>query len=345
MAKGSNDKLSFTSIVSDIRAGRFAPVYILYGTEPYYLDRITDLLERRVVDEADRDFNQYVYFGNETDIDVIAGTCKQFPVMSPRQLVVLKEAQSMYMAKNSLDKLAPYIERPNKTTVLAIVFKGDKINATSEIIKAAKKTDAVVFESNLIKENYLPGHVKDYCASKRIGIEDKAVMLLCEYVGNPLDKLFSEIDKLCVVCSEKGRIDCDDIEANIGISKDFNGFELKSALANKDYVKAVRIVRYFSQNPKAEPTVKIIGLLYQYFSALTEAAFLSDKSDSNIMNALEISSYALRDIKTGLKNYNAAQCVKAIKFLREFDCKSKGIGSFSNEFDLMMEYVFNTITQ
>lgn len=344
MAKTPIKKATFKSIMTDIRARRFAPVYILYGAEPYYLDEITKALENYVVDKADRDFNHIIAYGNDTDIDTVVGCCKQYPVMAERQLVILKEAQSMYQAKSAIERLAPYIEHPNSTTVFALVYKGDSLTEKSALLKAAAKSDAVIYESVLVKDYHLPGSVKDYCTSHKIGIEDKAVMMLCEYVGNPLNKLYSEIDKLCMACGDRCRITADDIETYIGISKDYNSFELKTALASRNYAKAVSIVKYFKSNPRQNPVPLVVGTISSFFISLTIAAFMQDKSESALLETLNMSRYSLNDIQTGLRNYNATQCVRTIRFIRDFDCKSKGIGSSSNEFDLMFDLIFNIIT-
>lgn len=316
------------------------------GEEAYYIDLIVKALESNVVDEADRDFNSIVFYGADADIGRVIGCAQQYPVMADRQLVMLKEAQSMGQAKSQLDKLASYVARPNPSTVLAIVYKGDVLPATSTLLKKAKEADCVVFRSDKLRDYQLAGPITDYCASKGIGIDDKAVSLLCDYIGNPLSKLFGEIDKLIVAAGKDvKRISPELIERNIGISKDFNTFELVKAISRKDYPKAMLIVEYFSRNPKQNPGVMVVATLFGFFSKLFVAAVTRDKSDASLMAALELkNAYALRDYRDGLRCYNARQALAAIHSIREYDTQSKGIGSTQNEFELLKELVFKIFT-
>lgn len=345
MAKKSSGP-SFREVMTDIKKKKFAPVYLLMGEEDYYIDQLAKALESSVVEEADRDFNSIVFYGADSDIGRVIGSAQQFPVMSDRQLVMLKEAQTMSQAKSQLDKLASYVAHPNSTTVLVVTYKGEPPGATSALMKAAARGGCVVFRSDRLRDYQLSGPIVDYCASKGIGIDDKAVSLLCDYIGNPLSKLFGEIDKL-IVASGSGvkRISPDLIERNIGISKDFNTFELVKAVAMKDYPKSVMIVEHFSRNPKQNPGVMIVASLYNFFSKLFIAAITRDKSDASLLDALELkSAYALKDYRAGLQHYNARMALAAIHALREHDCKSKGIGSTQNEYDLLKELIFKFFT-
>lgn len=317
------------------------------GKEPYYIDCIVKELENTVVEEADKDFNQNVFYGNDSDILDVMACAQQYPVMAPRKLVILKEAQTMNQSKSRLEKLAPYMTNPSDSTVFVLVYKGDELSATSKLIKAAGKSDkCVIFKSPELKEYQLSGPVKDYCMSKKVAIDEKAVSMLCDYIGNPLDKLFGEIDKLILAKgSDKTRITPKDIEDNIGISKDYNIFELTKALGNKDYQRCVRIIRYFSKNPRQNPTVMVTGSLFNLFSNILISHYTADKSDSSLSKATGAKNiYALRDIRNAMSNYNASQAVRGLHYIREFDTKSKGINSFQNEYDLLFELVFKLIT-
>lgn len=347
MAKKSSE-LSYREVLSEIKKKKFAPVYILMGEEPYYIDLLADALIDNVVDEDDRDFNCEIYYGSDTDISVVAGAAQQFPVMAERKLVMLKEAQSMVRAKSQLEKIAPYLENHNSSTVLVIIYKGENIPATSPLMKAAAKASdtTIVFKSPKIRDYNLAGHLRDYCASKGLGIDDKAASILCEYIGSPLSKLFGEVDKLKVAIGERSRITPQDIEDNIGISKDFNNFELIAAIADKNYPKAMMITRYFRKNPKQNPTVLSTALIFDFFAKLCMAHFSADKSDGALYTLLELkNSKALGDCRTGMARYNATQAVKAVHSIRDFDTKSKGIGSLQNEYDLLDELIFNLMTQ
>ncbi len=332
-------------IIADIRHGEAAPTYVLMGEEAYYIDLIVENLEKYVVNEADRDFNYNVFYGNDADIDYVVATAQQFPVMADRKLVILKEAQSMNQAKTQLERFGSYLARPNQTTVFVIVYKGEPFGASSKLIKGAKEGGAVIFRSDVPRDYELESHVRDYCQSKKMSIEDKAMKLLCEYIGPPLSKLFGELNKLISIKGGKGKITSEDVEKNIGISKDFNNFELINALSTKDYPKAMKIVKYFESNPKSNPTVMTTSVIFNYFANLVIAHYLPDKSDKSLMETFGFKAQIqLRSLKDGLRNYSAMQAVNAIHYLREFDTKSKGIGSYVNEYALLRELIFKLFT-
>ena len=336
---------TYRDIINDIKRGKLAPVYILMGEEPYYIDLIAESLENNVITEEDKYFNCEVFYGSDADINAVVGTAQQFPVMAERKLVMLKEAQSMFRAKNQLDKLAPYIQKPNQSTVLVVVYKGDSLTASSAIMKAASSGGAVIFKSAAVKDYKLTGPLRDYCSAIDVAIDDKAASILCEYIGNPLTKLFGEVDKLKVAIGERKRITAQDIEDNIGISKDFNNLELKDALASKNYPKALMITRYFRKNPKQNPVVVTTAILFDFFVKLCIALFSPDKSDSALVSVLDLkNSYGVKEIRTAMSFYNASQAVKAIHAIRNFDAKSKGIGSSDNPYDLLDELVFTILT-
>lgn len=338
---------SFREILADIKKGKFAPVYILMGEEPYFLDKLAEALEENVVASEDKDFDQTILYGADSNAGIVVEAANRYPLMSEKQLVILKESQAMFRAKAELDKLKSYIENPLPTTVLAIIFKRDKLGATSEIMKAAKKNKEIeVFDSPVIKDYNIAPFVKDYCRDIGIAIEEKALNLLIEFVGNSLDTLFSQIDKLLIATKRKdGRITAEDIEENIGVSKDYNNFELVNAIARREFNKAMKIVQYFIDNPKTNPTVLSAAMIFSFFQKLVIAHFTPDKSEKSLMGVLQAkSAYALKDVKEGLRNYDARQAVKAIDNIREFDTKSKGILSNQDEHQLLKELVFSIIT-
>lgn len=337
---------SYRDIITSIKKGNYNPVYILMGEEPYYISSIVEALENRVVAPEDKDFNYNVYYGNDAEIETVIAAAQQFPVMAPRKLVVLKEAQTMTRAKDQLNKLSTYVGRPNQSSVLVIAYIGDSLNSTSALLKSAAKSNAVVFRSDVPKDYQLPVCLKDYCRDRNVAIDEKAVSMLCDYIGSPLSKLFGEVNKLIhIVGHDNARITPLHIEKNIGISKDYNNFEFTKALCNRDYSKCINIIRYFTNNPKNNPTVVTTGVLFNFFSKLVVSHFLQDKSDNAIMQACDLkNSYALKDIRTGLANYPPVHAVNAIHHLREFDAKSKGVNSFQKEYDLLQELVFKIMT-
>lgn len=332
-------------IISDIKKGNPAPVYILSGSEPYFLDLITGWLEEKVVPEEDRDFDQTVLYGSDASVEQVVAAAQQYPLMAGRRLVVFKEAQAMANAKAQLQKLEGYVRHANTTTVLAVVFKGEELPAASKLAKAVKEAGGVFFTSPKIKEYQLAAPVRDYCQEKRIGIDNDAIDILVQNVGSSLDKLFSEIDKLAIACGEGKRITKADVLENIGMNKEFNVYELTHAIARKDYGKAMEIARYFRSNPKKNPVVLVTPLLFKFFAQLTMIHFAKDRTEQGLMELLRFRSpWQLKDHQEALRHYTASQAVEAVGVLRELDCQSKGIGSMRNEYDLLDETIFKLVT-
>lgn len=344
MAKKSAST-GFREVISDIRKGSFAPVYLLMGDEDYYIDRIVELLEATVVPEDEKDFNSATYYGADVDVRQVISRAQQFPLMSDRQLVILKEAQAMDRAKSKLELLTPYVKHASDTTVLVITFKGDSLGASSQLVKSVQNEGGVVFKSERLKDYQLAGPLSDYCREKRVRIDDKSLNLLCEYIGSPLSKLFGEVDKLIVAAGNEGAITPELIEAIIGISKEYNSFELVKTISIRDYVRSMRIIDHFARNPKQNPGVMVIATLFNYFSKLFIAAIARDKSDASLMQELDLkSSYALTDYKNGLRNYKAGAIDGIIHAIRNHDVMSKGVGSSQNEYDLLKELIFKIFT-
>ena len=337
--------MTFNEILNDIRNRKFYPVYILMGEEPYYIDKISEALEASVIPEEERDFNFNVMYGADVKPETVLTAAQQYPVMAERQMVMFKEAQSMQRAKTVLDALIPYVEKPTLSTVLVVVFKGDSVSAKLQKAATKNSKNVVLFNSPQIRDYNLPTVVKDYCKSNKISIEPKAIEMICEFVGTNLTNLFSELEKLLIAEGKGTLITPELIEKNIGYSKDFNNLELTTALANRNYAKAVRIVKYFRDNPRSNPTVVTTGTLFSYFQKLVIANFTADKSESNLVKMLGLkNSYGLKNIRPGMASYNAMQTLRAISLIREFDTKSKGIDSMQKEYDLLLELVFKLVT-
>ncbi len=337
---------TFREIITNINKGIFSPVYLLMGEEDYYIDCIVNAIESKGIAEEDRDFNQNVYFGIDANMETVVAACQQLPIMASRRIVILKEAQSKQQAKQSLEKLAPYVLKPNQSTVFVVAYKGENLNATSALMKNASKAGALIFKSERVKDYQLPSHLKDYCALHKCSVDDNATRMLCDYIGGPLTKLFGEVNKLIQIKGPGSqRITAEDVEKNIGISKDFNNFELTTAVANKNYPKAVQIIRYFKSNPKTNPTTMTTTVLFNFFSKLVIAHYLPDKSDNSLKAELGLRFQAqLNELKDGMRNYNPYRAVNAVHALRDFDVKSKGVNSFQNEYDLLTELIFKIFT-
>lgn len=337
--------VSFRELMIKIRKKEFAPIYLLMGEEDYYIDRLSEIIEINAVPEDEKDFNSAIFYGADTDIRQVISRAQQYPLMAERQLVFLKEAQTMFNAKREIEKLSSYVSHTNKHTVLVVTFKGDCLNVNSELVKAINASDGVVFRSERPRDYQLAGPVADYCREKNVQIDDKGISLLCEYIGSPLSKLFGEIDKLIVASGDSRRITPELIEAIIGISKEYNSFELIKSISMRDYPSSLKILSYFSKNPKVNPGVMIIATLFNYFSKLFIASITKDKSDLSLMQELDLkSSYGLTDYKNGLRNFSPASIDSIIHAIRETDAKSKGVGSSQNEFDLLTELLFKIFT-
>ena len=349
MAKTSKSTASkastYTDIIADIRAGKFAPIYLLQGEEPYYIDKIVELLSDRVVPDADaRDFDLYNFFGADTDLRTVIDTARQFPLMSDKQLVMLREVQSMQNGRNELEKLAAYVDHAVPSTVLVVTLKAEPLKATGALVKAIKKSGGVIFTSEKVREWQLDKIISDYCKEKKVAIDNKSIQMLKEFIGNDLSRLFGEIDKLAVATGN-APITPESIEKNIGVSKDYNNFELVNALASKDYTRCMRIVDYFEKNPKQNPVIVSTAMMFRFFSNLMLAYYAPNKSDDGLMAYLGFhSKMQLKDISQGMRNYSARSCFNIIHELRLLDCRSKGIGTLQKDYTQLKEFVFKAFT-
>lgn len=333
---------TYESIISDIRARRFSPVYILMGEEPYFIDKITDLLLDTVVNESERDFNQLVMYGADSEVVDVLNAAKRFPMMSEYQLVVVKEAQLL----DRIELLLSYVANPLKTTILVINYKYKTIDKRRSLITAAEKV-GIVFDSRKIPDYKMPSFITGVLQERRLDIDQKATQMLADYIGNDLGRLMKELDKLAIILAEKkaSRITPEIIEQNVGISKNYNNFELVKALATKDVLKANRIIQYFEKNPKSNPLVMILPVIFNYFTNLFICYYEKDKSETGLMNALNIhNSYFVKDYVTGMRNYSAMKVFRIISLIRETDARSKGIGNVSvTDGDLLKELIYSIL--
>ena len=339
MAK--NDNLTALQLISTAQKGNFAPVYILMGEEGYYIDSICEAVTQNALTDDERDFNQSTFYGLDSDARVIVNTCKRFPVMAARQLVVVREAQLL----DNLDLLHHYVANPLKSTILVVCYKGGNIKATSELMKAAKASaDAVVFESKKLTEAGVGPLLQEYVQHKQLKIEGKALAMMKDYVGTDLSRLFGEVDKLALILQPGAEITPEQIERHIGISKDYNNFELVNAVRERNIGKALAIVAYFKKNPKNNPTVLATAILFKTFADLLLLHTARDRSEKGLMDAVGARSpWALRQLTPALRLYNASSCYKSIGYIREFDRASKGIDSRANEYDALIELIFKII--
>lgn len=338
----------YLSLVADIQAYRFAPVYLLCGEETYYTDALVSLLQSHVIAEDEKDFNFTQFYGIDAEVEDISNLARQYPVMAQRRLIMFKETQTLHNAKINLEKLIPYIERPTSTTVLVITYKGDSFSAASKLVKAIQKGKGIVFNSPKLYENQLDDVIKELCLSRKVEIEDKSIAMLKERIGVNLAKISTALDKIILTLPESIRIITPElIEQNIGVSKDFNNFELVKAIAFKDYVKAVRIINYFEKNPKGNPSIVTGSVLFKFFSDILLAHYSKDKSPAGIAASIKVRSVnspVFKDVVAAMQFYNASKCVKIIRAIRDFDCMSKGIGSLQKDYLLLRDLLFRIFT-
>lgn len=329
------------SILSDIKKGNIKPIYFLMGDEPYFIDKITNFIENNVLDESERGFNQMIIYGRDATIDAIIANAKRFPMMAERQVVIVKEAQDL---SRSIESLVTYVENPQPSTVLVFAYKYKKLDARKKLAKAIKKQGFVLFESKKMYENQVGDWIRKYLLAKGFKIEPKPVMMLVEFLGTDLSKISNELDKLMIVLTKDTVISPNDIEINIGISKDYNNFELRKAISNKQVVKANAIINYFKQNDKDNPLVVTISLLNDLFTKLLLFHGLKDKSQNNVSKKLSVPIFFVREYYDAAKNYPMRKVSQIISFLHEADMKSKGVGaSLMAKDDILKELLFKIL--
>lgn len=330
---------TYDQILSDIRKKKVANLYFLTGEEPYFIDMISDTIENEVLDEADKAFNQIVVYGRDVDVDTIAEHARSYPMMGDKMVVIVKEAQDV----KNLENFEPYIEAIPETTVLVFVYKYKKLDKRKSFAKKLDKA-GVFFESKKLYESNIPGWISNYLKNEGYSITPKAMQMLADYLGTDLHKIANELDKLTISLPKNKAIDDADIERNIGISKDFNPFELQVAIGSRDVVKANRIVNYFSDNGKDNPLLLTATILLGYFTKLIKLHTATDQSQGNLAAILGVSPYFVKDYQSAARNYTLLNCVNAISTLREFDLKSKGYNNGEvSEKDLYREMIFKII--
>ena len=328
--------MTYDQILSDIHKKNFAPIYFLTGDEPYFIDMISDTIENEALDEADRAFNQIVLYGGDVDVETIANHARSFPMMGERMVVIVKEAQDV----KDLEKFETYLDTIPETTLLVFVYKYKKFNKQKTLAKKIDKM-GVWFESKALRDYNIPGWIQSYLKGIGYSISPKATQMLADYLGTDLHKVANELKKLTIALPKNKSIDDADVERNIGISKDFNVFELQNAIGNRDVLKANLIVNYFGDNTKENPLLVTAINLYGYFTKLIKLHCTQDKSQGNLASVLGVAPFFVRDYQTAARNYPPQVCIRNISILREFDMKSKGYDSGNtSEKDLYREMIF-----
>jgi DNA polymerase-3 subunit delta len=346
--------MEFNDILSELKRKIYRPIYFLMGEEPYFIDMISDYIENKVLDESEKEFNQSVLYGRDVSAAEIIGAAKRFPMMSDYQVIIVKEAQNIkdLIKKEKEDGKAKdktkqpfeaYIEHPQKSTILVFCYKYKTIDKRTSLAKLIDK-NCVLFESKKIYDNQVPDWINNYLKGKEYSVGPKASALLTEYLGSNLSKISNELDKLMINLPAKSEITVEHIQSNIGISKDYNVFELQTAIGKKEVLKANRIVNYFSANEKENPLVMTVASLYGYFCKLLSYHFLTDKSQKSVASALGVHPFFVGDYERAAKNYSAGKLKAIFGYLREYDLKSKGVDTGSaSEGELLKELVFKIL--
>jgi DNA polymerase-3 subunit delta len=332
--------VTYEEIISDLKNRIFKPVYFLAGEEPYYIDLITEYVQDKVLPETEKAFNQIILYGDDTNIASIIDTARRFPMMASHQVLIIKEAQSL----KKLDDLVIYLEKPLLSTILLFSYKYKTIDKRTKLYKTLE-SHGVYFESARVRDYLIPAWIERYLMAKGIKTDPSASAMLTEYLGTDLHKIVNELDKLIITLpSGNPFITTELIEKNIGISKDYNNFELQKAVGEKNVLKANMIVHYFANNPKDNPITLSVASLFGFFSKLLTFHYLTDKSKNNVAAVLKINPFFVKDYESSAAKYNVSKTVQIISLLRTYDLKSKGYGDPGTEpGDLLKELVFRIL--
>ncbi len=335
-------KENYNRIISDLKKRIYKNVYFLHGDEPYYIDLIIDFIGENVLTDEEKSFNQVILYGEETDMPSIINTARRFPMMANQQVVIVKEAHYL----KDLDQLTKYLDHPLDSTVLVISYKYRKLDKRTSLFKTLDRNKNVeLYLSERLRDYQVPDWIDDYLRGHNIEAERNVSHILTEYLGSDLSRIVNELDKLLIGLPEgEHRITAEDIEKCIGISKDFNNFELQNALGRKDLLKANLIVNHFGHNPKDNPLQVTMAAIFSFFRKLLIYHHLKDKSRNNAASILRINPYFVSDYELASRNYSPVKVINIINLLREFDMKSKGVGDLSStEGDLLKELVYKIL--
>ena len=338
MAEAKN--VTFDSIMRDLKARKYSPVYYLMGDEPYYIDKIADYIAEHVLQPEERDFNQTILFGSDVSASLIADTARRYPMMSEYQVVIVKEAQNV---KNT-EALEKYFKAPMNSTILVMCHKNGTVDGRKKEYMKAILSAGVLFESKKLRDRDLPAFIENYLKARQVSIDPKSTQMIADNIGADLSRLTGELDKVILSLSEQDRrVTPQIVEDQIGVSKEFNGFELRDAIVNRNVFKANQIIKYFDENPKAGSIYSFLPMLFNYFQNLMIAYYApNNKSQESVAEWLEMRSpWAAKDYMTGMRNFSAMKSMQIISKLREIDAKSKGLDNPNTPpEELMKELIF-----
>jgi DNA polymerase-3 subunit delta len=331
--------MTFEEILSNLQKKIYHPIYFLMGEETYFIDKISDYITDHVLTDAEKGFNQTILYGKDTEPHTIIANARRFPMMSNYQVIIVREAQNI----KKIEDLESYAKNPLNSTILVINYKYKTLDKRKTFAKLIDQK-GVLFESKKIYDNQLPTWIISYLKNHQYTITPQAAAMLAEYLGTDLGKVANELDKLIISLPAGSQINPDHIERNIGISKEFNVYELQNALGEKDLLKANRIINYFGANPASNPIPVVISSLFSYFSKILNYHFLEDKSQNNVASVLQVHPFFVKTYVAAAKNYNIKKLVEIISILREYDMKSKGWGNVSaSAADLQREMIYRIL--
>lgn len=337
----AKQEITYEDILKELRARQYRPIYYLMGEEAYYIDLIADYIAAHVLTEEEKEFNLTVVYGADVDVATVINAAKRYPMMSKYQVVIVKEAQAI----RNLDELSYYLQHPLPSTILVICHKHGTLDRRKKLVAAIEK-NGILFESRKLKESQLPAFITTYMKRKSVDMDPKATAMLTEFIGTDLSRLTGELEKL-IITLPKGqlRITPEQVERNIGISKDYNNFELRAALVEKDVLKANKIVKYFEENPKTNPIQMTLSLLFAFYSNLMLAYYAPEKSEQGIASFLGLkNAWQAREYLMAMRRYSGVKTMQIIGEIRYTDAKSKGVGNASaTDGDLLRELVFKIL--
>lgn len=337
----TKQEITCDDILRELRSKQYRPIYYLMGEEAYYIDLISDYIMDNVLTDMEKEFNLSVVYGADVDIATVINAAKRYPMMSEHQVVIVKEAQSI----RNIDELSYYLQKPLRSTILVMCHKHGVLDRRKKLAAEIEKV-GILFESKKLKEAQLPAFITSYMKRKGVDLEPKATSMLADFVGTDLSRLTGELEKL-IITLPKGqtRVTPEQIERNIGISKDYNNFELRSALVERNVLKANQIINYFEKNPKTNPLQMTLSLLFSFYSNLMLAYYAPEKSEQGIASFLGLKSpWQAREYQTAMKRYSGVKTMQIIGEIRYTDAKSKGIGNSSlTDSELLRELIFKIL--
>ncbi|MCC6384044.1 MAG: DNA polymerase III subunit delta [Bacteroidia bacterium] len=339
--------MSFEKIISEFKGKNYAPVYLLHGEEPFFIDQIASYIEHHCLEESEQEFNQTVLYGKDIDLLALISMAKRYPMMAERQVIIVREAQEIRNLfkkdeneSSGKNPLLDYMTSPQRSTVLVLCYKYKTADSRTKLVKAIAR-NGVVFKSDKLYDDKIPSWIADYTLKAGAKITGNAAILLAEHIGNDLSRIAREVDKLCINLGNKNTIDEDMIEMYVGISKEYNVFELQKALGRKDVLAANRIINYFAANQRNNPMVMVLAVLHGYFVRLMKYHTSGLKDSKSLSESLGVNPYFLKDYATAARYYSPKKLVAIFNDLAEYDLRSKGLNSEATEDgELMKELIF-----